>query len=1835
MRDWRRAGESWSVGRPRRRLASWLSSSDGFRVTNHGFQIILTLLLAACPCLAGQPLERGKVATWYYRCDLDDTDQPYSLWLPKDYSPDRKWPLAVQLHGLGGNYRIGGPPKELEDFVVAAPDGRGNTDYKLWGELDVVRVVEDVQARLSIDPDRVVLYGFSMGGSGSWQVGVHFPDRFAALGPVCGNADHRVWERLWGWGEREPTWMSPKKAWVEATESPAFFAENLLNLPSMPLHGDKDNVVPCDHSRSMAAELLKAGAPCNYVEIPGAGHGVPGDKVSEMLKWLREQKRNPWPKRVIFKTAWRRHPGAYWVRLHRFERAFAFARIEAEALDKSSVSVNTDNLEEFSLHLGAPLFDPAQPIRVRVDGAEQYRGKVPDGGWLRLRKQGGKWAPSKELEGLHNTAALEGPVEHAFMTSFLIVFGSSGDDERAKRVAADEARLLADFWNRWARGKCRIKPDREVTDDDIARCSLILVGDPATNSLIPRVMPKLPIRVEGKSIVFGDKRYEGDDLGLKLVYPNPLNPQRYAVLFTGTTWRGVFEIIGRFGNWFDWGILDGFHWADFEVFDNLTYSPETALAIGYFDNDWRLNTDWYVTGDEKLRRARPPRRTPEYRTPPEGVGELFLSDLEPAYTRPEKGCVARDRSFNAFPLTLGGRTFERGLGIHPNCEIGFNLDGRFSIFEAVVGSDLEGEAAVSKARDEAESFEFMVVGDGRMLFQTGRMKWNSEPRHLYVPIPGVRHLELKMHRRSGPRWLSGPADWAIARVGEPLHNRMAVRPKADRAEQLVENLPLDGVWRLAGFPVGAGIGREAHRVSPAAQAEAIAAPVPGSVYSALGVGPRDEAMLRDVADTEWWYWRELDIPRNWAGRSIWLELDGAAYQADAWLNGRWVGRSTGPFVPGRFDATLGAKLGERNTVAVRVVGSPADFVKGGEPFRSAPARRLVTAQALADHGTPPLGLWQPARLRSAGPCLLRDLAIETVELTDAAARLRVSTEIVSLVSEKLEVVLVGGVSPRREPRDGDTPPTVAFEQKATVEGNKACRVEVEVVLPRPKLWWPRGLGEQSLYHLTASVRLDGGAVSDETALTFGIRSIELAPYDGIARLRVNGQGVDILGAMWLPADAVLRLDAARYERLLARARECGFNTLRVAGGGLAETDLFYSLCDREGFLVLQELPLAGDGHGVSADEYLANAAAAVRRIRSHPSLVAWCVGGAPGGTPDPRLTADTAALCQRLDPTRRLVGDSPRTGPAALWTTRPDAAGRTHWLGASLRHVPGLASPSALCLDERGDPGWPSGETWAIASARGAAPYGPSQSARQHILKAQAAQAAAVRAAAERHRLAPAAEVFWQLDEPAPAASPALVDAAGTPKPAGFFLRRALADVSIFADFGSDQPPCVAAGASLHVEVCVESRPSPLRNVRAVATVFDRSMRRLFLRECRFDAEQAVVARPLVFDWSAGWALAGDVCFLHLGLTDASGQTLASNLYWIGVTPPKGEAAGRGLRVAWFGARPPGLLADEAFLAATGIAAQRPQHAPASEPSTAPGPDPAERPRLDFSGYDAIVVNTATVFAEFTDDDLRAVAAAVSKGCGLLVEGTDRSLFDSALASALPVRCAAGAAGPASVPMAAMPDHPAVARLAFALCPAVSPREALEPLPEADVLVELEGRRPLVIEGRHGQGRVLVLGARLDSELAAWSDIARFTAGLLGYLARRPHGELVRLIASAGPTPFQALDRLEPATLDARLRQDGDAAAAEVRNVSPALAFLVSLQAAGHGAADLTYSDNFLALLPGESRVIRIESLGPAHAAGAGQPTTLSLTLGGWNVAPRQLQGNLEVQGGRLRVRLP
>ena len=154
---------------------------------------------------------------------------------------------------------------------------------------------------------------------------------------------------------------------------------------------------------------------------------------------------------------------------------------------------------------------------------------------------------------------------------------------------------------------------------------------------------------------------------------------------------------------------------------------------------------------------------------------LVLSDLAPSLVDQHKGCVGFDRSFEGNPLELGGGrgvpaprppspragdgpptgggTFERGLGVKPPSILEYQLDGRYSMFRATVGIDLEGFLEVSPARARGEWVQFLVFGDGRRLYSSEWLQWNSKPVEVAVEIKGVKTLRLQVDC-SASRWLS-------------------------------------------------------------------------------------------------------------------------------------------------------------------------------------------------------------------------------------------------------------------------------------------------------------------------------------------------------------------------------------------------------------------------------------------------------------------------------------------------------------------------------------------------------------------------------------------------------------------------------------------------------------------------------------------------------------------------------------------------------------------------------------------------------------------------------------------------------------------------------------------------------------------------------------------------------------------------------------------------------------------------------------------------------------------------------------------------------------------------
>ena len=248
-------------------------------------------------------LERGVPPPWVegfrlegYYSDNDGSFQPFLRYLPKGAKTGGKRPLLVYLHGYNPFYNLVNwahiPDSvlafsEREGFAVAAPFGRSNTDYQGIGEQDVLRVIEEMKHRYAIDEDRVILSGHSMGASGVWTIGAHYPDRFAGLFAVSGRGDYYVWH-----GVSRGELPAYKQRLIDA-EFAGSLVQNLRHIPIFCAHGAWDDLVPVREARHIAEAVKKVNPDLIYNEYEFEGHGAwdMAFESPEAQEWLRQCRR--------------------------------------------------------------------------------------------------------------------------------------------------------------------------------------------------------------------------------------------------------------------------------------------------------------------------------------------------------------------------------------------------------------------------------------------------------------------------------------------------------------------------------------------------------------------------------------------------------------------------------------------------------------------------------------------------------------------------------------------------------------------------------------------------------------------------------------------------------------------------------------------------------------------------------------------------------------------------------------------------------------------------------------------------------------------------------------------------------------------------------------------------------------------------------------------------------------------------------------------------------------------------------------------------------------------------------------------------------------------------------------------------------------------------------------------------------------------------------------------------------------------------------------------------------------------------------------------------------
>jgi len=407
------------------------------------------------------------------------------------------------------------------------------------------------------------------------------------------------------------------------------------------------------------------------------------------------------------------------------------------------------------------------------------------------------------------------------------------------------------------------------------------------------------------------------------------------------------------------------------------------------------------------------------------------------------------------------------------------------------------------------------------------------------------------------------------------------------------------------------------------KAGTIPAVVPGCVHMDLLRAKRipdpnwrdNELKLQWIGRANWTYEREFVVSRELlANPRILLRCEGLDTFATIWINGRQLAATDNMFRTWEFDVRRLLRAG-RNVIRVGFASPLPTMARKTRELRLPAWRAHDENDGVGYVRKQPCnfgwdwgiclvtcGIWRDIEIVAFGTARLTGLSV----CQDHSRKGRVGLT-VRVAAERVSAArLVARVSVSHGGR-------VVAEGEKRVGASGAASVELEV--KNPRLWWPRGMGAQPLYEVTADLVDAAGGVVDTTARRIGLRTLGLRRrpdrWGESFEFLANGVPFFAKGANWIPCDAfAARPTREDYARLLQSAADANMNMLRAWGGGFYENDEFYDLCDELGLCVWQDFIFACSTYPAFDPAFLASVEAEavdnVRRLRHHPCIALWC-----------------------------------------------------------------------------------------------------------------------------------------------------------------------------------------------------------------------------------------------------------------------------------------------------------------------------------------------------------------------------------------------------------------------------------------------------------------------------------------------------------------------------------------------------------------------------------------------------------------------------------------------------
>jgi exo-1,4-beta-D-glucosaminidase len=666
--------------------------------------------------------------------------------------------------------------------------------------------------------------------------------------------------------------------------------------------------------------------------------------------------------------------------------------------------------------------------------------------------------------------------------------------------------------------------------------------------------------------------------------------------------------------------------------------------------------------------------------------------------------------------------------------------------------------------------------------------------------------------------------------------------------------------------------------------------IPGTTYP-IGRNFSNLAMPADSPfRASWWYRTQFRLPPGRRGQHIALHFDGLNYRANIWLNGRQIAGSTevvGTYRLFEFDVSDVARGGGLNVLAVEVFPpEPNDLAWTWVDWNPAPPDKNM-------------GLWRAVYVTTSGDVAVRHphviANVDTATL--ARADLSVTAEAHNLTADTVHGTLHGRIDQISFSQAVDLAPHETKVVRFSPDQYSALRVS------HPRLWWPADLGTPNLYQLDLDFQI-GAASSDTETMPFGIRQITSAlNAQGGRQFMVNGRPLLIRGGGWAP-DMLLRALPDRQATELRYVRDLHLNTIRMEGK--LEDEPFFDLADQYGILVLAGWCCCDNWEQWATwkPENVAIAAASqrdqIRRLRSHPSLLAWLNGS--DNPPPPEIERVYVDILASLDWPNPVVSSATAKRTTVSEATGVKMTGPYDWvppsywlldtahggaLGFNTETSPGAAVPPIESLRKMLSPGhlWPIDDEWNYHAGGGQfkdvqrftsalnARYGPASGPEEYATKAQLMAYEGERAMFEAYaRNAPASTgvIQWMLNNAWPSLIWHLYDYYLRPGGGYFGAKKACEPLHVQYSY-DDRSIIVVNGAD-----------QPLAAANVSARVFNLDLAETFSQARTMEVAAHSHAQAFVIPDVPGLST---TYFLDLRLSNSRGETLSSNFYWLSTKP--------------------------------------------------------------------------------------------------------------------------------------------------------------------------------------------------------------------------------------------------------------------------------------------------------------------------------------------------------------